>query len=391
MIGITSEPHIAVGIVTAPRLTVTYITGFGAFDGKTVTYTAADAPLTVEPDGEGLFELHDVVIGVGFHWQRNERQRFTGALRIQCDAPGLVTAVNLVLLESYLCSVISSEMSANASVNLLRAHAVTSRSWLLFQLHGHTPAVSDACDTPDRLIRWYDREAHTTFDVCADDHCQRYQGVTRQTTPAVARAVADTRGEVLTYDGEICDARFSKCCGGRTESFGTCWQPADIPYLRVFDDPWCGKADSRVLAQVLNSYDRDTTGYYRWTVRYTPDELRDIIRARSGTDYGDIIALEPVLRGPGGRIRELRIRGTKLTRVIGKELEIRRTLSRSHLYSSDFEVSRDSDGAWVIDGKGWGHGVGLCQIGAAVMGDRGIDYRDILDFYFSPARITSLY
>lgn len=399
-----SEPTISVGIVTAPEIKFRLpgepvrtarpdSTGNGVVcDGKCspVLRFAPEAP----------FELIDVPIGIGFHWQRNENQLFSGQLRIIADQ-GKLIAINDIGLESYLKSVISSEMSANASEALLRAHAVVSRSWLLRQLHdvGKHPCclTSRTCSTEvngqpvDELCCWHDREDHTLFDVCADDHCQRYQGLTRQTSSAVEAAVDATRGMVLTYGDEICDARFSKCCGGRSETFGNCWEDASHPYLEAVDDPFCDTTDTEILDQVLNGYDREAPDFYRWEVAYTPTELSGLIARRSGIDFGDIEELRPLTRGQSGRIVRLLVRGSRRTMVVGKELEIRRWLSESHLRSSNFEVTRDMDGRFLLHGRGWGHGVGLCQIGAAVMGAKGYSAREILHHYFPKSTLTKIY
>ena len=179
-----------------------------------------------------------MVIGIQFHWERKENQRFKGQLKI-IDEGAHLTAVNIVSVEDYLLSVISSEMSATASLELLKAHAVISRSWLLAQkakakeIQGKARSCSH---TGKEYIRWYDREDHQHFDVCADDHCQRYQGITKAYTPEVQEAVNSTCGEVLVYDGQICDARFSKCCGGITERFENTWEPVEHPYLTSIAD-----------------------------------------------------------------------------------------------------------------------------------------------------------
>lgn len=399
-----SEPTISVGIVTAPEIKF-------RLPGEPVRTARPDSTGNgVECDGEcspvlrfapkAPFELIDVPIGIGFHWQRNENQLFSGQLRIIADQ-GKLIAINDIGLESYLKSVISSEMSANASEALLRAHAVVSRSWLLRQLHdvGKHPCgltrrtFSTEVDgqTVDELCCWHDREDHTLFDVCADDHCQRYQGLTRQTSPAVEAAVDATRGIVLTYDDEICDARFSKCCGGRSETFGNCWEDASHPYLEAVDDPFCDTTDTEILDQVLNGYDREAPDFYRWEVAYTPAELSGLIARRSGVDFGDIEELRPLTSGESGRIVRLLVRGSRRTMVVGKELEIRRWLSESHLRSSNFEVTRDADGRFILRGRGWGHGVGLCQIGAAVMGAKGYSAREILQHYFPKSILTKIY
>lgn len=373
------EPVISVGLLTAPKI-----------ESRTL------------PDG--TFEIENVKIGIGFHWERRERQRFAGNLRVIRD--GLMeVAVNDIPLEEYLRSVISSEMNADASEALLKAHAVVSRSWLLANIRKEegTPAYASpqySAGKPgeeEERVRWYDREDHRLFDVCADDHCQRYQGLTRQTNPTAARAVVETRGEVLTFDGAICDTRFSKCCGGRSELFENCWEPVAHPYLTSVADnagpgerDFCDTDDAEILRQVLNSYDRETPDFYRWEVSYSPGELSALLRRKTGVDFGDIRALEPLERGLSGRIIRLRVSGSRRTMVIGKELEIRRALSESHLYSSAFDASAEN-GRWVLRGRGWGHGVGMCQIGAAVMGAKGYDYRQILAHYFPNASLTKIY
>lgn len=316
------------------------------------------------------FDLKAVTIGVDFHWQRREDQRFRGALNLAVTEEGIV-AINQIDAEEYLTSVISSEMSANASKQLLKAHAVISRSWLLAQIEknqqlakGEKPYTSCQQDE-EQLIRWYDREDHVLFDVCADDHCQRYQGITRETNPVVKEAIQETWGEVLLYDGVICDARFSKCCGGVTERFENCWEPIDHPYLAVLRDApekehpdltneeeaqkwirtapsaFCHTTDKAILSQVLNNYDQETTDFYRWQVIYTQEELAELIHRKSGIDFGQILDLVPLERGGSGRIVRLKIIGSQRSLIIGKELEIRRTLSESHLYSSAFVVDKE--------------------------------------------------
>ncbi len=362
------------------------------------------------------FLLHDVVIGVNFHWQRTENQLFKGELLFLVEDGG-VRAVNRLPVEDYLQSVISSEMSATSSLELLKAHAVISRSWLYAQLLRREKVQNGAMgwETPDETVRWYAREDHTLFDLCADDHCQRYQGLTRALNPNVEAAVRDTENLVLKYDGEVCDARFSKCCGGATERFSACWEDEDYPYLAAFRDAagkpelpsltteegarawieavpeaFCSSPSAEVLSQVLNNYDRETADFYRWQVRYTQDELSSLVKERSGIDFGVVQELQPVERGASGRIVKLRIVGSKRTRVVGKELEIRRWLSSSHLYSSAFVVDKFVDAVagnivFLLKGAGWGHGVGLCQIGAAVMGAKGYDYKEILSHYYPSA------
>ena len=367
-----------------------------------------DEVVFVACDGDGRFELEGVTIGVDFHWERREKQRFAGALRliVSEDDKGRLIAVNEIGIEEYLKSVISSEMSANASEALLMAHAVISRSWLLRQLadrgkHSGAMTGGKGCvvvdgERVDELVRWYDREDHRQFDVCADDHCQRYQGVTRQTTEAVEKAVDATRGIVLTWNGEVCDARFSKCCGGVTELFENCWEETPHPYLERVEDcdghgsDFCDTDDDEVLRQVLNDYDRETKDFYRWEVRYGADEFSELIRRRSGIDFGRVIEIEPLERGVSGRIVRLLIRGEKRQMVVGKELEIRRWGAGSPVRSSAFDGGCGG-GDFVLRGKGWGHGVGLCQIGAAVMGAKGYGYDEILKHYFPKAELKKLY
>ena len=360
-------------------------------------------------DGDS-FELEGVTIGVDFHWQRQENQSFRGALKIIAK-DGLLTAINIIDIEDYLVSVISSEMRSTSSVNLLRAHAVISRSWAMSRIMGRKGCES-GYRKPGEIIRWWGQEDHEGFDVCADDHCQRYQGLAR-ISPTAAGAVEDTRGQLLTYHGELCDARFSKCCGGVFEEFEACWEDEHKPYLvarrdavNPLDFPdltdeqtarkwitsspeaFCNTTDERVLTQVLNNYDREQTDFYRWRVEYTSEYLGDLIRRRLGEDLGEISDIIPVERGKSGRIIKLKIKGSKAEIIIGKELLIRRTLSESHLRSSAFVVDK-SDTGFILTGAGWGHGVGLCQIGAAVMADRGYDYREILSRYYPGSEIQS--
>ena len=347
---------------------------------------------------EGVW-LRGVRIGIGFHWDRTEDQLFEGEMEIRDNADGTQTAINTLDVEDYLTSVITSEMAATSSPELLKAHAVISRSWVLRPMLAcrDLPAMHGWSNTPDRRIVWYERDAHTGFDVCADDHCQRYEGITRrdankETAKRVKEAVEATRGLVLvdpTDHDAICDTRFYKCCGGRTELFENAWAPKHYRYLESVDCPYCNTKNERVLKQVLNSYDYETQDFYRWTVRYTAQELAQIIRERSGIDLGEIIALNPIKRGPSGRIYELEIVGSRHRMVVGKELEIRKWLSRSCLYSSAFEVERDGTD-WLLRGKGWGHGVGLCQIGAAVMADQGCTYEQILAHYYPGAQLKQV-
>lgn len=417
------------GVVTRCKVVsgeqeVTYDNGEIQWDGSSYE-SLVFIPFDYDNDA---FELKDVTIGVNFHWERKENQRFMGALKFIVEDEKL-TAVNLINVEDYLTSVISSEMSATASLELLKAHAVISRSWLMAQIQKNKENASTSAGsssftrTDEELIRWYDREDHTHFDVCADDHCQRYQGITRASTDIVKQAIAATRGQVLMSGGEICDARFSKCCGGAFEEFQYCWEDKKYPYLakkrdlvtetaelpdltkeaeadrwiRTSPEAFCHTTDKRILSQVLNNYDQETTDFYRWKVEYTQDELAKLIRERSGIDFGQLIDLIPVARGTSGRIWKLKIVGTKQTLIIGKELEIRRTLSPSHLYSSAFVVDKEDiaadgiPGRFILTGAGWGHGVGLCQIGAAVMGEQGYKYDQILLHYYIGATIEKLY
>lgn len=394
-----------------------------SIDGKISWNGTLHERVLLEPCSEdAFFTLEDVVIGIDFHWQRKERQSFKGSLLLFVE-DGKVRAVNRVAVEDYLASVISSEMSATSSMQLLKAHAVISRSWLYAQLERarREKSATALCghSNGDEIIRWYAREDHTLFDFCADDHCQRYQGITMATSPDVERAVRETCDMVLTYGSEVCDARFSKCCGGVTERFSACWEDSDVGYLtalrdaesgtplprldteegaRVWiesePDSFCSSPEERVITQVLNSYDRETADFYRWTVEYSQDALSALVREKSGIDFGLIEELRPIERGASGRIVRLRIIGTKRSIVVGKELEIRRWLSPSHLYSSAFVADRQTaaDGTvtFVLKGAGWGHGVGLCQIGAAVMSDKGYSYTDILSHYYPGTELKDI-
>ena len=375
---------LSVGIMTAPQIDVTN-------------------------NADGTFTLHGVTIGKDYHWERKEDQTFMGKLKIIREADGQMTAVNIISIEDYLVSVISSEMSPNASLEFLKAAAVISRSWVVGKIIDRSKTATRMTTTPlparkeqgteelePSLITWQDHEDHTLYDVCADDHCQRYQGVTKATNPNAKRAVEETRGEVLTYQGEVCDCRFSKCCGGRMEEFSTCWQDKDMPYLQALEDRdpkdgtiLCDTSDPAILSQVLNDYDQETADFYRWTVTYTQEQLSDLLSRKLDHNFGQIVELKPLKRGKSGRIYELQIVGTKASLTIGKELTIRSALSESHLYSSAFDVEmsysptlKDIPATFTLHGKGWGHGVGLCQIGAAVMGVKGYTYREILAHYY---------
>lgn len=403
------EPEVSVGIVTAEKISFTlnqpYMAKGEVLTGpQTVAFSEGGIlwrgnqyrELAFIPQSEeASFSLEGVTIGVNFHWERQETQVFSGTLHLVVEADKIV-AINELPVERYLTSVISSEMSATASLEFLKAHAVISRSWLLAQMEKRRQLSKGGNDffsfvkKDDEIIRWYDREDHTLFDVCADDHCQRYQGITRQSSPAVEQAISETRGQILVYDGEICDARFSKCCGGQTEEFQYCWEDTPKPYLVSFPDPYCNTSDRQILSQVLNDYDQETPDFYRWTVEYTQEQLSELVSRKLKDDFGQITDLIPIERGKSGRIWKLKIVGTKKTLTIGKELEIRRALSETHLLSSAFEVDKQGD-RFVLHGRGWGHGVGLCQIGAAVMGTQGKTYDEILLFYYRNAEIQRLY
>ena len=403
------EPNVTVGIVSAEKISfvlnkpytakgevLTGLQTVAFFEGGILWRGNQYRELTFTPqEDDASFSLHDVTIGVNFHWERKETQVFCGTLRLVVEADKIV-AINELPVERYLTSVISSEMSATASLEFLKAHAVISRSWLLAQMtkrqrqeKGETSFFS-FIKKDDEMIRWYDRDDHTIFDVCADDHCQRYQGITKQSSPTVEQAIQATRGQILVYEDEICDTRFSKCCGGQTEEFQYCWEDTPKPYLVSFHDPYCNTSDKHILSQVLNDFDQETPDFYRWTVEYTQEELSELVNRKLKDDFGTITDLIPLERGKSGRIWKLKIVGTKKTFTIGKELEIRRALSETHLYSSAFEVEREGD-RFILHGSGWGHGVGLCQIGAAVMGEQGKTYNEILLFYYRNAIIKQLY
>lgn len=435
------EPRVSVGIMFEPQIEFIL---HGSYSYKKMSFSGAQKVVCIdgkihwdnsiyeelifEPSDSATdsFELVDVTIGINFHWERKENQKFKGALKFIVE-DGKLTAVNVLSVEDYLISVISSEMSATASSELLKAHAVISRSWLLAQIQKNKEIAASSTnysalsESEDECVKWYDREDHTRFDVCADDHCQRYQGITRASTENVEQAVKATSGQVIMWDDKICDARFSKCCGGAVEEFQYCWEDIKHPYLvKLRDDKsgiplpdltqepeavkwiytspdaFCHTTDKKILSQVLNNYDQETTNFYRWEQSYSQKELSELILQRSGVDYGDIIDLVPIQRGVSARLVKLKIVGTKLTRTIGKELEIRRTLSTSHLYSSAFVVEKGEEINGVpqqfkLIGAGWGHGVGLCQIGAAVMGEQGFKYDQILLHYYVGAQINNLY
>ena len=347
----------------------------------------------------GSFSLHGVTIGQKFHWERQESQTFQGILKLVVDEDKIV-AINILPVEDYLTSVISSEMKGSCSLEFLKASAVISRSWLYAQMQrrqeradGPAPFFSFVKGEGES-IRWYDREDHTIFDVCADDHCQRYQGITRASNPKVAEAVNATRGQVLMYDGKICDTRFGKCCGGQTNEFQYCWENIKVPYLRSVKDPFCNTSDKKILRQVLNDYDLETHDFYEWTEELSQEEIHSRITSHLKMELGAILGLEIVEKGPGGHISKLRVVGKEKEFIVGKELEIRRMLSTSTLKSSAFTIETKNvrngiPGRFILHGHGWGHGVGLCQIGAAVMGEQGYSYKKILKHYYAGAEISS--
>ncbi len=430
-----TQPNIEVGIMSAKELEFEILSdGAGPrkavlregkieYDGALYDelYFGSKTPSTMF--AEPSFVLHGVTIGVNFHWERREDQKFAGALKIIVEKDKL-TAVNVVGVEDYLLSVISSEMSATASEEFLKAHAVISRSWLMAQIaasskNNKTSVPPEVVDLQSLMlnldgmvhhdetasgeagvheyVKWYDHDDHKNFDVCADDHCQRYQGLTRAVGRTVRRVIDSTWGQVLTHNGELCDARFSKCCGGRMERFSTCWEDRDYDYLQPLADSlghssaetcFCDTRDKEILSQVLNNYDQETVDFYRWTVEYDRKELAGLIERRSGIKIGELNAIEPLERGESGRIFKLRIEGSEKTLIVGKELEIRRILSESHLKSSAFEIEMTPEKI-VLHGSGWGHGVGLCQIGAAVMAVRGYTYRQILEHYYPGTTLTT--
>lgn len=358
--------------------------------------------------GEGVFEIRNVVIGKEFHWQKEETLSFKGCLILRSDGKK-IQVINRVPVETYLESVVSSEMNANAPIELLKAHAVISRTWLMArifpqQVYGFGQAAEGAGgwkENDEERIVWYDTAQHTGFHVCADDHCQRYQGVTRIMNPDAIAAVKATTGMILTYEGKICDARFSKCCGGTTEVFENCWEDVSHPYLQGKrdriggDKDFCDTSDSSVLMMVLNDYDLATKNFYRWRQTYTQEEISSIVRRRSGIDFGHILNIIPLERGVSGRIVKAKIMGTKRSMVVGKELEIRKWLSPTHLYSSAFSIKKENErggdepATFILKGRGWGHGVGLCQIGAAMMAVKGYSYKEILAHYY-PGAVLSL-
>jgi len=371
------------------------------------------------------FSLYNVTVGYRFHWERKEEQTFQGNLTLHPREDGTIVVINEIPLENYLKSVISSEMSAAAPMEFLKAHAILSRSWLMAGLDRREKTketsipMEKITEKQGERIRWYDREDHDVFDVCADDHCQRYQGITKIISEHAEEAVRETHGMVITYQNEICDARYSKVCGGITEEFDTAWNNKQAPYLKsisdasapyqpirteeeasawILADPdaYCNTKEGRLLEKILPDFDRETKNFFRWRVEYSRRELEEILREKSGFDFGTPKEIVPLSRGPSGRISRLKIVGSKMTMVVGKELEIRRWLSRSHLYSSAFIVKvkynpKGEAGRFTLQGAGWGHGVGLCQIGAAVMATRGFSAEEILRHYFTGVELKKIY
>lgn len=442
----STEPAISVGLLQSIPSVAIQVTGaFIAADGSALPegeyrVSRQGDGVVVEGPVSGRYPSWDVrprdpetgrfafetVIGIDFHWEQKERQSFAGALRIIPGADDTLTIINDVPLETYLGSVIASEMRATSAPDLSRAHAVISRSWLLAQIERRgvaPPSTPGGRPEPGKpWIRWYDRESHQDFDVCADDHCQRYQGVGRMDeNPRVLEAIRDTRGHVITFEGQVCDARYSKCCGGVTEDFRAAWGDEHVPYLIPFRDhtdpampeppltdeagmrsfienpppAWCNCSDKALLGTFLNDYDLHTLDFYRWTERLEAAKAGELVRQKLGVDLGRVTALRPVERAESGRLVKLEIVGEKGSITIGKELEIRRALSPKHLYSSAFIVDVEGDAArpdaFVLRGAGWGHGVGFCQIGGAVMAARGNGYREILAHYYPGTTLETLY
>lgn len=423
-VGIMSGQQISFEIISDGNgeQKVEYSEGKILYNGTLYDQLIFDAKTPSTMFAEPSFILYGVTIGVDFHWERQVTQKFAGRLKFITDG-GKVTAVNEIGVEDYLLSVISSEMKSSAGLEFLKAHSVISRSWVMAQIRNRKKSVARSLpgEVPHNVaelvtmldckagegkeesydteyIKWFDHDDHKVFDVCADDHCQRYQGLTMAVGETVRKAIDQTWGLVLKSGGEICDARFSKCCGGRMELFSTCWEDKDYPYLQALPDtpdekpggdPFCDATDEKILSQVLNDYDLETKDFYRWTVEYSRNEVSDLIRTRSGIDFGTIQELIPIERGPSGRIKRLRVVGSKREMIIGKELIIRKWLSLSHLKSSAFTVIWNGD-KLTLKGSGWGHGVGLCQIGAAVMASKGYGFQTILGHYYPGSELLPM-
>jgi SpoIID/LytB domain protein len=441
----SNEPKITVGIMdgqagVSGRLNGNFhVDGSGPLSGRFSARTsggiivlndedghdvARSRSVRLTPGSDATFTLFHVAIGIGFHWERTEDQTFHGDLVLRSRDDGTIAVINEIPLERYLRSVISSERSAAAPVEFLKAHAIMSRSWLLSTLDRkkekqEKPAAVKFTGNGNEVLRWYEQEEHDIYDVCADDHCQRYQGITKAVSGNAGSAVSETSGIVMTYGNKICDARYYKACGGMTEDFGTAWEDREVPYLVsitdapirydpvrteedafawIFSKPeaYCNTDNADLLAKLLPDFDQETDDFFRWKIEYTREELEEILRERSGFDLGTLNEIRPLRRGPSGRISRLQIIGSKRTIIVGKELEIRRWLSRSHLYSSAFVVTtkRGRGGEikrFIFHGAGWGHGVGLCQIGAAVMANKGFNAEQILAHYFSGAELKKVY
>ena len=446
---VKKEPNITIGILdrqteVSGRLDGNfYGDGFGPISGRFSAEADAEVILLLDeahreivrsplirltaPEGSTLrlrqvrsgqaFTIFNVTIGYHFHWERKEDQTFQGDLILRAREDGTIAAINEIPLEDYLISVISSEMNADAPMEFLKAHAILSRSWLLSGLGRRKKADGTSIPTgkvtKGEVIRWYDQEDHDLFDVCADDHCQRYQGIMKIVSKQVEEAVRETRGMVITYQDEICDARYSKACGGLTEDFDTAWDNERVPYLTSISDAsilhqsirteeeasawilsepeaYCHTKDEGLLKKILPYFDRETKDFFRWRVEYSQTELEEILREKSGFDFGTLKEIVPLRRGSSGRISRLKIIGSKRGIVVGKELEIRRWLSRSHLYSSAFFVMNEGE-RFIFHGAGWGHGVGLCQIGAAVMANQGFSVEKILRHYYQGIEIKKIY
>ena len=440
------EPRITIGIMDLQRETYGilkgefYVDGFGVLSGRFTAKVISGMIVLSDEYGKEIrhtssirlsgkdtdtFLLFGVTIGSSFHWERKEAHEFRGALVFKLRPDHTMAVINDIGLEAYLESVISSEMSAEAPAEFLKAHAIISRSWLLSALKRKKMGKAtqqtheNLQNNPDEVVRWYEQEEHDIYDVCADDHCQRYQGITRIISEGAHGAVKSTSGIVLVYQGEICDARYYKACGGITEDFATAWHDIHIPYLTSISDgpdryrtirtekdatdwicsepnAYCNVKDKALLKTILPDFDRETKGFFRWKIEYTREALERTIKNKTGIDFGVLHAITPLLRGPSGRIYRLLIKGSKKSMIVGKELEIRRWLSDSHLYSSAFVVDTTYDAsggikAFTFFGAGWGHGVGLCQIGAANMAYQGFEATQILKHYFPGAETQRIY
>jgi SpoIID/LytB domain protein len=448
MIIINKEPEISVGILTEEKIVFELYGDFkttglkqsfsGRFNAevneqriicrKGEEKIEISDEIVFKPADENTdsFLIKDVIIGVKFHWERKEKQRFTGSLKLK-RVENKIVVINILPVEKYLTSVISSEMSSKSSIQLLKSHAIVSRSWILAQLEKSITSKNKNYQThfesESELIKWYDRGEHLLFDVCADDHCQRYQGITKIFSNTALTAIDETRGIVLIFNNNICDTRYSKSCGGVTESFNNVWEQKEYKYLSSvvdykyypenfnlnFSDEniarkwikgnpsgYCNTSDQKILSQVLVDFDQETKDFYRWKIEYTQKELSGIIKSKSNIDFGDIVDIVPVERGDSSRLIKIKIIGTKKTLIIGKELEIRRILSQSHLYSSAIIIDKSDirdniPQKFIISGAGWGHGVGLCQIGAAVMASIGYQFDEILLHYFKDAKLKKIY